>query len=123
MGNIFDPNHDNDGTFEPTPVPLGDGRHDIGDTVRAAIANRLIEEWAGDRDLSPEKVRQMAMWAAASVRSLLHELGTLRDLVRPEALDLPTLRYLRSHCPKIVGGYQVDLETLITEQESKKADD
>lgn len=66
--------------YEPVPVPLSDGRHDIGDDVRAAIVRRLIEEWSRDPDLSPEKVRQLAMWAGASVRSLLHELGTLRDM-------------------------------------------
>jgi len=66
--------------FVPVPVPLGDGRHDIGDDVRAAIVHRLIEEWRHDPDLTPEKVRHLAMWAGASVRALLHELGTLRDL-------------------------------------------
>jgi hypothetical protein len=71
--------------WEPVPVPQGDGRHDIGDDVRAAIVNRLIEDWSRDRDLSQEKVRQLAMWAGASVRALLHELGTLRDLTSDEA--------------------------------------
>ena len=52
----------------------------IGDDVRAAIVQRLIDDWSRDPDLTPEKVRQLAMWAAASVRALLHELGTLRDL-------------------------------------------
>ena len=66
--------------WEPVPVPQGDGRHDIGDDVRAAIVQRLIDDWSRDPDLTPEKVRQLAMWAAASVRALLHELGTLRDL-------------------------------------------
>lgn len=49
--------------------------------MRAAIVHRLIEEWRHDPDLTPEKVRHLAMWAGASVRALLHELGTLRDLV------------------------------------------
>ncbi len=66
--------------FEPVPVPSGDGRHDIGDDVRAAIVRRLISDWSRDPDLTPEKVRQLAMWAGAAVRSLIHELGTLRDL-------------------------------------------
>ena len=50
----------------------------VGDDVRAAIVQRLIDDWSRDPDLTPEKVRQLAMWAAASVRALLHELGTLR---------------------------------------------
>ena len=87
--------------WEPVPVPQGDGRHDIGDDVRAAIVQRLIDDWSRDPDLTPEKVRQLAMWAAASVRALLHELGTLRDLANegdlvPEAealmLDGPAER-------------------------------
>jgi hypothetical protein len=74
---------DRDDRFVPVPIPLGDGRHDIGDDVRAAIVSRLMDDWSHDPDLRPEKVRQLAMWAAASVRSLLHELGTLRDAVLP----------------------------------------
>lgn len=65
--------------WEPVPVPLGDGRHDIGDDVRAAIVRRLMDEWSRDPDLTPERVRQLAMWAGASVRALMHELGMLRD--------------------------------------------
>ena len=61
--------------WEPVPVPQGDGRHDIGDDVRAAIVQRLIDDWSRDPDLTPEKVRQLAMWAAASVRALLHDRG------------------------------------------------
>ena len=72
--------------WEPVPVPQGDGRHDIGDDVRAAIVQRLIDDWSRDPDLTPEKVRQLAMWAAASVRALLHELGTLRDLASEDEL-------------------------------------
>jgi hypothetical protein len=72
--------------WEPVPVPQGDGRHDIGDDVRAAIVQRLIDDWSRDPDLTPEKVRQLAMWAAASVRALLHELGTLRDLASEDGL-------------------------------------
>lgn len=72
--------------WEPVPVPLGDGRHDIGDDVRAAIVQRLTEDWSRDPDLTPEKARQLAMWAGASVRALLHELGTLRDLANEDAL-------------------------------------
>jgi hypothetical protein len=70
--------------FQPVPVPRGDGRHDIGDDVRAAIVERLTSEWSRDPDLTPEKARQLAMWAAASVRALLHELGTLRDMGKSE---------------------------------------
>ena len=90
--------------WEPVPVPQGDGRHDIGDDVRAAIVQRLIDDWSRDPDLTPEKVRQLAMWAAASVRALLHELGTLRDLANegdlmPEAeavmLDGPAAKSLK----------------------------
>lgn len=67
--------------FEPYPVPLGDGSHDIGDEARAAIARRLMEEFPlADPSLTSQQVRNLAMWAAASVRALLHELGTLRDL-------------------------------------------
>jgi hypothetical protein len=72
--------------WEPVPVPLGDGRHDIGDDVRAAIVERLTSDWNRDPDLTPEKARQLAMWAAASVRALLHELGTLRDLASEDEL-------------------------------------
>lgn len=72
--------------WEPTPVPQGDGRHDIGDDVRAAIVHRLIDDWSRDPDLTPEKARQLAMWAGASVRALLHELGTLRDLASEDDL-------------------------------------
>lgn len=66
--------------WTPMPVPLGDGRHDIGDDARAAIVRRLTEDFERDPDLTPEKARQLAQWAAASVRALLHELGTLRDM-------------------------------------------
>lgn len=61
------------------PVPLGDGRHDIGDDLRAAIVRRLMDEWRHDPDLTPKKVKHLSMWAGASVRALLHELGTLKD--------------------------------------------
>lgn len=71
-----------DERWQPVPVPQGDGRYDIGDEVRAAIVERLQSDWSHDPDLTPEKVRQLAMWAAASVRSLLHELGMLKDLAR-----------------------------------------
>ena len=71
--------------WEPVPVPEGDGRNDIGDEVRAAIVRRLIDDWSHDPDLTPEKARRLAMWAGASVRSLLHELGTLRDMARQES--------------------------------------
>jgi hypothetical protein len=73
--------------FEPVPVPQGDGRHDIGDDVRAAIVERLTSDWSCDPDLTPEKARQLAMWAAASVRALFHELGTLRDAAAPRPDD------------------------------------
>lgn len=66
--------------WQPAPVPQGDGWHDIGDDARAAIVRRLMQDWSRDPDLTPEKVRQLAIWAGASVRALLHELGTLRDL-------------------------------------------
>lgn len=66
--------------WQPIPIPQGDGRHDIGDDARAAIVERLTADWSRDPDLTPEKARQLAMWAAASVRSLLHELGTLKDM-------------------------------------------
>jgi hypothetical protein len=77
-----------DERWEPVPVPKGDGRHDIGDDVRAAIVQRLTEDWSRDPDLTPEKVRQLAMWAGASVRALLHELGTLRDLTTDHPTSL-----------------------------------
>ena len=73
--------------YHPVPVPRGDGRHDIGDDVRAAIVERLTSEWSRDPDLTPEKARQLAMWAAASVRALFHELGTLRDMDRRKDLE------------------------------------
>ncbi len=66
--------------YESVPVPFIDSRHDIGDDVRSAIVQRLMEEWRLDPDLTPKKVRELAMWAGASVRALLHELGTLRDM-------------------------------------------
>ena len=69
-----------DHRYEPVPVPRGDGRHDIGDDVRAAIVERLVSDWSRDTDFAPEKVRQLAQWAGASVRALLHELGTLREI-------------------------------------------
>jgi len=53
----------------------------VGDDVRAAIVQRLIDDWSRDPDLTPEKVRQLAMWAAASVRALLHELRDLEALM------------------------------------------
>ena len=71
--------------YQPVPVPQGDGRHDIGDDVRAAIFHRLHDDftlaapWA-----NAEQRRQLAMLAAASVRALLHELGTLRDMEKSE---------------------------------------
>ena len=74
-----------DDRWEPTPVPLGDGRHDIGDEMRLAIYRRLQDDWSRDPDLSPEKVRRLAQWAAASVRALFHELGTLREMSDPRA--------------------------------------
>lgn len=77
--------------WQPAPVPKGDGRHDIGDDVRAAIVERLMSDWSGDPDLSAEKVRYLAMWAGASVRALLHELGTLRDL----AGEMPAVKARR----------------------------
>lgn len=79
--------NDNDERWQPTPVPLGDGRHDIGDDVRAAIVRRLTEDWDSVSDLPPAKVRQLAMWAGASIRALLHELGTLRDLSQPPSTN------------------------------------
>lgn len=61
-----------------TPFKLD--RHDIGDDVRAAIVEKLLDDWSNDPDLTPEKARQLAMWAAASVRSLLYDLGVLRSM-------------------------------------------
>lgn len=55
-------------------------KHDIGDAVRAAIAEKLMDEWSNDPDLTREKVRQLAMWAAAAVRSLLYDLDVLRSM-------------------------------------------
>jgi len=75
---------------EPVPVPPGDGRHDIGDDTRATIFHRLHDDftlaapWA-----TAEQRRHLAMLAAASVRALLHELGTLRDMA---ALNVGTSR-------------------------------
>jgi hypothetical protein len=62
--------------WEPTPVPLGDGRHDIGDDTRVAIVRRLREDFERT-GMQPEQARQLAMLAAACVRALLHELGVL----------------------------------------------
>jgi hypothetical protein len=59
---------------------------DIGDDVRAAIVEKLMDEWNGDPDLTPEKARQLAMWAAASVRSLLYDLGVLRAMADDEPM-------------------------------------
>lgn len=59
----------------PGPDPVGDG-------CRAAIANRLITDFAlCHGDVPEEKRRQMAMLAAASVRSLMGELQTLKGMV------------------------------------------
>jgi hypothetical protein len=70
--------------YEPVPVPLGDGRHDIGDDVRAAIFYRLHDDFTLAAPwLTAQQRKQLAMLAAASVRALLHELGTLRDLAAP----------------------------------------
>ena len=69
--------------WTPSPVPLlpadehGRVPHDIGDDMRAAIVRRLIDDWSGDPDLSPEKARALAMWAGASVRALIYEIGVL----------------------------------------------
>lgn len=76
-----------DDRWQPTPTPIGDGRHDIGDDARAAIVRRLMDDWSRDPDLSPEKVRQLAQWAAAAVRALLHELGTLRDMANADRTE------------------------------------
>lgn len=73
--------HDaNNEPHQPTPVPVGDGRHDIGDAARLAIYHRLMADWCRDPDLAPEKKHHLAMFAAASVRALLHETGVLRDM-------------------------------------------
>lgn len=67
--------------WQPTPIPAGDGRHDIGDDVRTAIFHRLHDDFTLAAPwMTAEQRRQLAMLAAASVRALLHELGTLRDL-------------------------------------------
>ena len=60
-------------------------KHDIGDDIRAAIVRALMEQWQNEPDLSPERVRHLAMWGAAAVRALLYELGTLRDMTAPPA--------------------------------------
>lgn len=99
---------DHDDRWKPTPVPSGDPRHDIGDDARAAIVARLMDNWSGDPDLTPEKVRQLAMWAGASVRAVLYELGVLRDMATPvrtesapvalTADQRQALIELRQHC-------------------------
>ena len=67
--------------WEPAPVPRGDGRHDIGDETRAAIFHRLHDDFTLAAPwMTAEQRKQLAMLAAASVRALLHELGTLRDM-------------------------------------------
>jgi hypothetical protein len=72
--------------WEPVPVPQGDGRHDIGDDVRVAIYHRLHDDFTRAAPwMTAEQRRQLAMLAAASVRALLHELGTLRDFAEPES--------------------------------------
>jgi len=55
--------------------------------MRAAIVQRLIADWSADPDLTPEKTRHLAMWAGASVRSLFHEMGTLRDMAQEHTRD------------------------------------
>jgi hypothetical protein len=80
-----------DDRWQPVPVPLGDGRHDVGDAVRAAIAQRLIEDFGRLPELTPQQVHHLALFAAASVRSLLHELGTLRDMSVLVAAPVPRL--------------------------------
>lgn len=70
---------------QPVPVPPGDGRHDIGDDVRAVIFHRLHDDFTLAAPwMTAEQRRQLAMLAAASVRALLHELGTLRDMAGPD---------------------------------------
>lgn len=72
--------------FEPTPVPPGNGRHDIGDNTRAAIFHRLHDDFTLAAPwLTAEQRRHLAMLAAASTRALLHELGTLRGM---ESVDV-----------------------------------
>lgn len=67
--------------WQPAPVPLGDGRHDIGDDTRAAIFHRLHDDFTLAAPwTTAEQRRQLAMLAAASVRALLHELGALREM-------------------------------------------
>lgn len=67
--------------YEPVPVPRGDGRHDIGDDTRTAIFHRLHDDFTLAAPwLTAEQRKHLAMLAAASVRALLHEIGTLRDL-------------------------------------------
>lgn len=76
--------HDDD-RIVPMPVPRGDGRHDIGDDARAAIAQRLEADFVRVCGESPARARYLAMYAAAAVRALLHELGTLRDMADDSA--------------------------------------
>lgn len=77
-----------DERWQPMPVPLGDGRHDIGDDARAAIFHRLHDDFTLAAPwMTAEQRRRLAMFAAASVRALLHELGTLRDLTGESQLS------------------------------------
>lgn len=74
--------------WEPVPIPKGDGRHDIGDDARAAIFHRLHDDFTLAAPwLTAEQRKHLAMLAAASVRALLHELGTLRDMQAPLLSD------------------------------------
>src|SRR5690242_7541525 len=104
--------------FTPTPVPPGDGRHDIGDNTRAAIFHRLHDDftlaapWA-----TAEQRRHLAMLAAASVRALLHELGTLRDMKSPN-IDTRRANQLRDAVCAILsstGKYPNDIPRLAKE--------
>ena len=73
-----------DDRFVPVPVPVGDGRYDIGDDARLAIFEQLLHDWRFEEGvLTPEKKRQLAMLAAASVRAVLHEIGTLGAMHQP----------------------------------------
>lgn len=147
--NIFDPNHEDhldiyvpgvlrcpQCSFELTKATLFVGLGEIGLTREQAYCKsepcpndgtpmvkvRWSERAQQNYEAYGALMNEIIGIAGLSIQcdSLPEALSTLRQhMARVEALHLPTLLYLKTHCPKIFGGYQVDLETLIKEQESK----
>lgn len=78
---------DDEPRWQPTPIPPLPQNPDgtmpqvvlvMDDDMRIAIFRRLWEDFQMDRDLTPEKARQLAQFGAASIMALSHELAVLK---------------------------------------------